>query len=72
MKPFDTQLFIKTVCAVLLSWLLSVTPGVAEKFRVVDNSMGLCNNSVNAICQDGKGFVWMGYNFEKVRDYDCL
>lgn len=60
MKPFDTQLFIKTVCAVLLSWLLSATPGVAEKFRVVDNSMGLCNNSVNAICQDGKGFVWMG------------
>lgn len=60
MKPFDTQLFIKTVCAVLLSWLLSTTPGVAEKFRVVDNSMGLCNNSVNAICQDGKGFVWMG------------
>ena len=40
MKPFDTQLFIKTVCAVLLSWLLSATPGVAEKFRVVDNSMG--------------------------------
>ena len=53
MKPFDTQLFIKTVCAVLLSWLLSATPGVAEKFRVVDNSMGLCNNSVNAICLVG-------------------
>ncbi len=32
----------------------------SEQFKVIDNTSGLPDNTVNCVSQDSRGFIWMG------------
>jgi ligand-binding sensor domain-containing protein len=56
----------------ILTSLLSVTSGYSQatiQFKSLSVTDGLSQNSINAICQDQRGFIWIG-TFDGLNRYD--
>lgn len=47
------------LCAICLTFAISVI-AIPRSFKTIENYSGLPDNSVNAVCQDDRGFLWMG------------
>lgn len=54
-----THLMNRRFSLIVIFALLSLHLFASNIFKVIDNNAGLCDNSVNCICQDEYRYIWM-------------